>query len=516
MSRPFWLWFVPTVSLFLTAAAWHATRVSTQAGTAERFRFRTEAFAFSLQQIVSNHEHMLRGIVGLFDAGGPVAPSDWNAYLTALQPESSTRGLESLGYRLEPRAAAAQAEPDSVTVYTYPPGDANRNGQADRESGDPVRLEAMMRARETGAAAMSGFVHLPSSETATGWRPGMVLYLPVYGGGGSPRTAADRRAALRGFVYGAFRADALIESVFRAQHWEIDVEIYDGRQGRTEDVLYRSAPERRLLVEASSAGPLAYWAVLEMAGRQWLFVAAPSRTFVSQAERYLHWLIAAGGLAITALVSIGMWASSMVRQRALVLAQGMAEAAQASDEQTQLMIDSITDHALFRLDEERNVTSWNAAAERILGYEEAEILSTPASQFWVGNDGNPYTGDDGVTDRQTREGWHVRKDGRRFWGAAAVAPLHGPSGTSGFVVILRDDTNRRRAMEALAETSAELEKRTIELGRFNRLASGREMRMIELKRMVNERSVRLGMEPPFDLSFADGFADITVSSGEAS
>lgn len=75
-------------------------------------------------------------------------------------------------------------------------------------------------------------------------------------------------------------------------------------------------------------------------------------------------------------------------------------------------------------------------------------------------------------------------------------------------MILRDDTSRRQAIEALAATSAELEQRTIELGRFNRLASGRELRMIELKRMVNERSMRLGMDAPFDLSFADEFADV--------
>jgi hypothetical protein len=80
-------------------------------------------------------------------------------------------------------------------------------------------------------------------------------------------------------------------------------------------------------------------------------------------------------------------------------------------------------------------------------------------------------------------------------------------------VILRDDTSRRQAIEALAATSAELEQRTIELGRFNRLASGRELRMIELKRMVNERSSRLGMEPPFDLSFADEFGDVPRPGG---
>ena len=97
-----------------------------------------------------------------------------------------------------------------------------------------------------------------------------------------------------------------------------------------------------------------------------------------------------------------------------------------------------------------------------------------------------------------------------------MAPLQrGARDSSGYVVILRDDSGRRQAIEALAATSAELEQRTVELGRFNRLASGRELRMIELKRMVNERSVRLGMKPPFDLSFADDFTDV-LTPGEPS
>ena len=61
-----------------------------------------------------------------------------------------------------------------------------------------------------------------------------------------------------------------------------------------------------------------------------------------------------------------------------------------------------------------------------------------------------------------------------------------------------------------------LEQRTVELGRFNRLAFGRELRMIELKQLVNDRSVQLGMPAPFDLSFADGFEDVRTSGGESS
>ena len=59
-------------------------------------------------------------------------------------------------------------------------------------------------------------------------QPGFLLYLPVYQSGRPTASVAERRAALRGYVYGAFRARDLMTSIFGGQHWDIDFEIYDG------------------------------------------------------------------------------------------------------------------------------------------------------------------------------------------------------------------------------------------------------------------------------------------------
>ena len=60
-----------------------------------------------------------------------------------------------------------------------------------------------------------------------------------------------------------------------------------------------------------------------------------------------------------------------------------------------------------------------------------------------------------------------------------------------------------RAEEKLKQTVADLERSNADLARFNRLAVGRELRMIELKRQVNNLSEQLGKEPPYDVSFAE-------------
>jgi len=526
--RPIWLWLVPILSLALTGVAWHVTRVSTAARASDRFRLRTSMIQTVIEQRLRGHINVLRGVVGLFDAAGDVPSAEWDRYLRAVHPEMSAPGLQGVGFSVRvphsersaferriqdqrwPLAIWPAEERDEfhAVVYVHPVTHENLRALGYDMFTEPVRREAMVRARDQGAPALSSQVRLVQEGSQESPQPGFLLFLPVYAVGQPTDSVAERRAALKGFVSGAFRARDLMDSIFGGQHWDIDFEIYDGVVPSATGLLYRGAPEGPAVVDTASTDVLSQRTSLEIAGHRWLLVARPASSFLSFADRYQHWLIAGGGITVNLLLGVGLWASASVRRRALVMAEGMSKAVRVSEAQTQLMVDSITDHAIFRLDPERNVASWNPSAERMLGYTEAEAISRPAARFWVGLDNNPYAGES-IVDRQVREGWHARNDGHRFWGAAAIAPLQQATReSSGYVVILRDDTSRRQAIEALAETSAALEQRTIELGRFNRLASGRELRMIELKRMVNERSTLLGMEAPFDLSFADDFANV--------
>ena len=528
LRRPVWLWLVPILSLALTGVAWHVTRVSTAARASDRFKFRTSMIQAVIEQRLQSHINVLRGVVGLFDAAGEVPPAEWEHYLRTVHPETSAPGLQGIGFsahvsRAErtafERRIQAQRWPLAIwpseerdefhaVVYVHPITPENLRALGYDMFTEPVRREAMMRARDQGAPALSSQVRLVQEGVQGSAQPGFLLFLPVYAPGQPTDSLAERRAALKGFVSGAFRARDLMTSIFGGQHWDIDFELYDGTVPSEMGLLYRNAPDGPPVVDSPNTDVLSQRVALDIAGHRWLLLARPSASFLSFADRYQHWLIAGAGIAINLLLAVGLWASASVRKRAVVMAEGMSQAVRVSEAETQLMVDSITDHAIFRLDSECNVASWNASAERMLGYTEAEAIARPASRFWVGFDNNPY-GESGIVDRQVREGWHARKDGHRFWGAAAIAPLQRSAReSSGYVVILRDDSGRRQAIEALAATSAALEQRTIELGRFNRLASGRELRMIELKRMVNERSVRLGMDAPFDLSFADGFADV--------
>ena len=124
----------------------------------------------------------------------------------------------------------------------------------------------------------------------------------------------------------------------------------------------------------------------------------------------------------------------------------------------QLLIDAITDYAIYMLDVEGVVASWNPGAERIKGYKAAEIIGEHFSRFYTEEDraqGQPEIAlaAAAAEGRCEREGWRVRKDGTRFWAHVIIDAIHDPSGQLiGFAKITRDLTERREAEAALRRT----------------------------------------------------------------
>jgi PAS domain S-box-containing protein len=140
------------------------------------------------------------------------------------------------------------------------------------------------------------------------------------------------------------------------------------------------------------------------------------------------------------------------------------DALRQSEQTFQLLTESVQDYAIFMLDTEGRVASWNASAERIKGYPAQEILGQHFSTFYPPEDvaqGKPRWELE-IAEREGRhedEGWRVRKDGTRFWANAVISAMrdaHG--GLVGFAKVTRDLTQRRRVEQALAQSNQELER----------------------------------------------------------
>jgi PAS domain S-box-containing protein len=134
----------------------------------------------------------------------------------------------------------------------------------------------------------------------------------------------------------------------------------------------------------------------------------------------------------------------------------------ASEEQFRLLVQGVTDYAIYMLDAGGHVASWNAGAQRIKGYTPEEIIGRHFSTFYTELDraaGLPGVGLEtaATKGRWEHEGQRVRKNGTTFWAHVVIDAIRGEDGTLiGFAKVTRDITERREAEAALQQAQATL------------------------------------------------------------
>ncbi|MCC8536090.1 PAS domain S-box protein [Xanthomonas axonopodis pv. poinsettiicola] len=141
--------------------------------------------------------------------------------------------------------------------------------------------------------------------------------------------------------------------------------------------------------------------------------------------------------------------------------------------QCQLLVQSVSDYAIYMLDVAGNVRSWNPGGERIKGYRADEVLGVHFSRFYLPDDvqRNEPMHNLELARQQGRlatEGWRLRKDGSRFWASVVIEPVLEFGVLVGFAKITRDVTDRHEAQRLLQQAQhALLESQKMEaLGRL--------------------------------------------------
>jgi PAS domain S-box-containing protein len=161
----------------------------------------------------------------------------------------------------------------------------------------------------------------------------------------------------------------------------------------------------------------------------------------------------------------------------------------AVDELLRLLIESVRDYAIFVLDPEGHVLTWNPGAEAMKGYTKDEIVGKHFSQFYL-----PEAIENGwperelqLADKQGRlsdEGWRVKKDGSAFWASVVITALRTPDGRlTGFAKVTQDLTVRRQMEERFQKLNKELRQKVSELDESKRIV---ELRTLELQKLSAE------------------------------
>ncbi len=275
-------WLMLAIGLALTFGLWMHFSAHFAERAQDRFAHRAEAARNLLLSRMQAHEQVLRGGAALFAASDEVSRAEWRAYVGALALDRSLPGIQGTGFtqmipasRLAEHVAQVRAEgfpgygvhppgerdPYSSIIYLEPFADRNLRAFGYDMYSDPVRREAMERARDTGMPALSGRVTLVQ-EYGSEVQAGFLIYLPIYAGGTQPDSVDARRATLLGFVYSPFRAHDIMRSIFDGRLDDADIELFDGDPS-AETLLFAST-------QRSANARFVIDHPVDIGGRRWL------------------------------------------------------------------------------------------------------------------------------------------------------------------------------------------------------------------------------------------------------
>ena len=197
--------------------------------------------------------------------------------------------------------------------------------------------------------------------------------------------------------------------------------------------------------------------------------AYPMDGFHQDAHGELFMKVCAAHSAVLPMGTRGLLFSDDERLRTIAKLQQKLEvlehekALHASEQRFQLLVEAAQDYAIFMLDTEGRVKTWNTGGERIKGYKASEILGKHISCFYSDGDlkdGKPQR----LLDRALRdghsedEGWRLRRDGTRFWANVVITALKDADGrVVGFSKVTRDFTERMQTHLALQESQRQLQ-----------------------------------------------------------
>src|SRR2546421_8772536 len=483
-------YLVLAASLLFTFIVSYRLAKVTEAEDRARFQTLVQDVHASIESRLESYTALLRAGAGLFSANDSVKESEFRTFVQTLGLAEHYPGVQGMGFsiRLKPeeRAALIAARklegvedfhlwPESergeyhAIIYLEPQDQRNRAGLGYDMFTEPTRRTPMERARDSGLPAASGRVTLFQKVDPQAEQPGFLIYAPVYRRDQQPANESERRAALLGFVFSAFRADDFFQGIDIGASHKIEFQIYDGTDLTPENLLHRSTGPND---SAANYQPrFAAFTNMNVAGRPWMIKYSSRPAFdLAYSKSGVPYSLAAG--ILISFLFFGVTRSQTrarakaerseteVRESEAMMRKILEEreraevAVKESEERYRELVENAND-IVFTLDLAGNVTSVNKAVESITGYSQTELIGMNMADFLT-----PASTESArlMTERklagEERTNYEVdvrAKDGRPFTlEISSRLALHQgkPVGVQG---VARDITTRRQAEEALRQ-----------------------------------------------------------------
>jgi len=334
---------------------------------------------------------------------------------------------------VEQLRSLAWSGPDFVIRWVVPPS----NAVGFNIRSDPKRQPAVDLAVAKRESTLSRFTNLVIGGE------GVIIYAPAFQGD-------EYRGMISGVLGGTNWLGSLVDGRFADHHFEL---LEDGTVQQT-----ATADAPKAGSDWSQEVPIAIQNV------RWTLRVTPTQEYVAQARSPLPNGGLALGMALSMLLALATYFYQAAHRRArdlnhanLRLTQDIArrhhveQKLRESEHRTQLIINSIKDCAIFMLDTEGRVASWNAGAQALNGYAPEEIMGLHFSVLYPPDREVPPEHELAIATRRgwfEEECWHVRKDGSKYCGDDMISSIRDEqSRLQGFAVITRDATLRMELRE---------------------------------------------------------------------
>ncbi|MEW6707252.1 MAG: EAL domain-containing protein [Pseudomonadota bacterium] len=480
---PRWGWLTLLAVLLtgtaVSLAAWRHTRAAEQEANRIRFDSRVADLVGELQQRLNESARLLRAAAGLFATSHEMGRTDWKAFTEGQHLEDAYPGLLGLGYAMLVPAADLERVQTALRMEglsdyaVWPPGERAlyapvlyrepMNERTQRALGfdfltEPARREALERARDTGAPALSRGTLLLRETDGTRYASAL-LAMPVYSKLLPQDTLEQRREAIGGWVYTPIHLPPLMNALVQRRADDMVVELWDGSPGA-------DGPGQRLYqAHADAAARIARFEPshraerhVDFGGRRWTLKVTALPTFDAALPSSRSQLVLAGGAAITLLVALLVGTLLNMRGRALRLAERLSAAYRASEARVRAVLDNAAE-GILTVDDRGRVVSANPIACALLGLPGGEPVEQPLSALLpVELDeiaGRLQGGGPAAQRSWRREVKLCRVAGRaELTLMLAASELHQEDGNHFYVLLLSDVSELQRARARADQASA--------------------------------------------------------------
>lgn len=492
------------IFLSLTLFSWHRVRTGLQRETEEEFNSQTTEIEDAIKTRIEIYKNIVLAGKGFIEAGGIPEREEWRKFVASFNLEKGYPGIQGLGLAaFVPKEEKARHEEEMrksgfPRYAVLPEGERSEyvpiiflepfSGRNLRAFGydmfsEPIRRDALERARDDGEPILSGKVRLVQ-ETGRNAQAGFLLYSAAYKSGLPQRGAQERRAALLAYSYAPFRMNDFMQGIFSKKQYDITFEVYDGADPELLSVNKMYAQDNGKYTQNPVYFPLfKRTKKITVIDHDWTisYISLPQFGLSASQELIPLGVLSSGTLFSFLLFGI-INSLSISRRRAVSYARTLTRSLAESEEKYRRIFEGLFDvYYLIRLD--GTILLVSPSFESYTGVPTKSATGRNIKEFYV----KPEEREE-LLKRQLQEreivGHTVTIRGK--YNASLLMSVNSrlirdergnPSHIEGF---MRDITE-------IAKTQRELKARSDELERLNKSFIGRELKMIELKQELEKQ-----------------------------